>query len=306
MSTNRVKHLIAIGLLAALVALAAVTLTSGAEPDPDVAKQRVAKQRVAIVSKGMANAAGAGEFVLAPLEDGALARDSGTTSATWSERVVMREGQRVAIDDGVETFEGKRGSLSTRFRIEWVEAGNGYHVATSTWRVVRGTGQYAEIGGRGRGGSMWLDRGAGPWSGRSEGILTLPVTSPGDTREGPADTEPTAAPEPAGTLILKLLEDDREAGVRFTLDGRVLTVRLLASAARETRRRVRDQRVRAWCGTGWNSHPGQRDVRRTRLWRAGRTRVRYRFRQDISHRARWCRLERQAGFPAHVAFVKFR
>jgi len=172
-STKRVKHLIAIALLAALVGLAAVALTSGAEPEPDAAKQRVANQRVAIVSKGVENPSGSGDFVLTPLEAGALKRDSGTTSSVWSERVVMRDGQRVAIDHGVETFEGKRGTLRTRFRIEWVEAGNGYHVATSTWKVVGGTGRYAQIAGGGRGGTMWrdLDRGPGRWSGRSEGFL---------------------------------------------------------------------------------------------------------------------------------------
>jgi hypothetical protein len=101
-------------------------------------------------------------------------RDSGTTSSVWSERIVMRAGQRIAIDDGVETLKGKRGSVRTRFRIEWVDAGNGYHVASSTWKVVRGTGRYAQIAGGGRGGGMWLERGKGPWSGRSEGFLTLP------------------------------------------------------------------------------------------------------------------------------------
>ena len=39
MFTRRVQHLIAIALLAALVALAAVALTSGAEPEQDAAKQ---------------------------------------------------------------------------------------------------------------------------------------------------------------------------------------------------------------------------------------------------------------------------
>jgi hypothetical protein len=175
MPTKRIRQLIAIaGLAAVLVALAAITLGSGAEPDPDPAKQGVTKQRVAIVSKGVTNTSGAGEFVLTPLEDGALMRDAGTTSSTWSERVVMRAGQRIAIDEGTETLEGRRGSLKTRFRIEWVEAGNGYHVSTSAWKVVRGTGQYARIAGGGRGGGMWLDRGRGPWSGRYEGFLTHP------------------------------------------------------------------------------------------------------------------------------------
>jgi hypothetical protein len=48
----------------------------------------------------------------------------------------MRDGQRVEITDGVETLEGGLGNLELQFRIAWVEAGNGYHVATGTWKVV--------------------------------------------------------------------------------------------------------------------------------------------------------------------------
>ena len=55
---------------------------------------------------------------------------------------------------------------------EYVDGGNGYHVGIGTWKVVRGTGQYAQITGGGRSGTVWLDR--GPWSFRSEGFLILP------------------------------------------------------------------------------------------------------------------------------------
>jgi hypothetical protein len=152
-------------LLVALVA--AVTLTSVAAAGRDAAKQQVA-----ITTKGAANPSGFGEFVLTPLEAGALKRDSGSESSVWSERVVTRARQRIAITDGVETLKGKRGSLTVRFRIQWVDGGNGYHPGTGTWRVTRGTREYADITGGGRGGHVWLD--SGPWSGRMEGFLTLP------------------------------------------------------------------------------------------------------------------------------------
>jgi hypothetical protein len=84
----------------------------------------------------------------------------------------MRSGQRVSIYEGVVTLKGKRGTLVTRYRSEYVEGGNGYHVGIGTWKVVRGTGQYARITGGGRSGNVWLDR--GPWSLRDEGFLTLP------------------------------------------------------------------------------------------------------------------------------------
>jgi hypothetical protein len=104
------------------------------------------------------------------------------------------------------------------------------------------------------------------------------------------------------------LATDGEAGVSFTLNGRVLTVQLLPSAPSKTRNRVDGARVRATCGKGFTEGPGpgpgadSRQVR-TRFWPAGRTSMRYQFREDISRIASWCRLE--AAVVGHVAFVKF-
>ena len=356
MPTRPIKHLMAIAVLAAVVALAVVALTSGAEPDSDPGKKRVATQRVTIVSEGVQNAGGAGEFALRPLEGGALSRDSGTVSATWSERVVTREGQRVAIDDGFETLKGKRGSLWTRFRIEWVEAGNGYFVGDGTWKVLRGTGQYAEIAGGGRGGHVWLERGRGPWSSRLEGVLSLPsdAFTAGPScrdfiREGPGrypqrvevvkgsvpcrvvqrvltnyyngrnidpwtclggDRLVQCAIESGAAIRGRLLAPrtrsavDAEAGVRFWLHGGSLKVRMLPSASHRTRDRVRGERIRASCGHGFASTPGDpRRQARTRVWPAGRALLRYRFRPDMARIAQWCRLEHRA--EGHVAFVMF-
>ena len=357
MPTRRIKHLMAIAVLAAVVALAVVALTSGAEPDSDPGKKRMAIQRVAIVSEGVENPSGAGEFALRPLDGGAVRRDSGTVSATWSERVVRRAGQRVAIDTGVETLKGKRGSLRTRFRIEWVEAGNGYFVGDGTWRVVRGTGQYAEIAGGGRGGHVWLDRGRGPWSGRLEGVLSVPsdAFTAGPScddfiREGPG-RYPLRVEVLEGSIPCRVVQRvltnyyngrnndpwicvghgdplvecaigsgaairgrllaprtrsavDAEAGVRFWLHGGALKVRMLPSASHKTRDRVRGERIRASCGRGFASTPGDpRRQARTRVWPAGRALVRYRFRPDMARIAQWCRLEHRA--EGHVAFVMF-
>lgn len=154
---------------ALVVLTAAVTLASVAGAGPDAAKQRVA-----IMTKGVANVSTPAQFVFTPLQAGALKRDSGTARAAMpSGRVVMREGQRVTIYGPiVETLEGKRGTLVIRSRIEYVDAANGYHVGTGTWKVVRGTGQYARITGGGRRGDVYLAR--GPWSGRNEGFLVVP------------------------------------------------------------------------------------------------------------------------------------
>jgi hypothetical protein len=153
---------------AILVALAAaVTLTSVAAARPDAAKQRV------MITSQAAGTTHAAPFVLTPLQAGALKPDSGTEIAPLAPgREGMRGGQRVTIYEVVATQKGKRGSLVIRYRTEYVDAGNGYHVGTGTWKVVRGTGQYAGITGGGRSGAVYLDR--GPWSSRAEGVLTLP------------------------------------------------------------------------------------------------------------------------------------
>jgi len=167
MSTSRIQHLGAVTWLAAvLVALAAaVTLTSVAAAGPEAAKQRVA-----ITMKDLPD----GTFVLDPLQPGALKRDSGTTSVAFKgPEVVMRQGQRVEIWRNTFTLEGKLGSLTIRERVEWVDAGDPF-IGFGTWKVVRGTGEYAQIAGGGRTATAGLDRAQGDWYVREEGFLTLP------------------------------------------------------------------------------------------------------------------------------------
>jgi hypothetical protein len=93
---------------------------------------------------------------------------------------------------------------------------------------------------------------------------------------------------------------DSAADVRFTLDGRLLTVRVLPRAPRRVRREVFGERIRATCGTDFVFTRGVK-VSRTRTWPAGRARMRYRFRRDISRRAKWCLLEHPRG--GDVAYV---
>ena len=149
---------------AVLVALvAAFGLTSVAAAGPDAAKQRVS-----ITMKNLPN----GGFVLEPFPAGALERDSGTTSVIINKpNVVIREGQRVEIYRNTFTLEGKRGILTIRERIEWVYAG-GPFVGMGTWKVARGTGQYARIVGGGRTATAGLNHGNGAWSVQEEGFIT--------------------------------------------------------------------------------------------------------------------------------------
>jgi hypothetical protein len=157
-----------------LVALAAaVTLASVAAAGPNQAKQRVAIDMKLWPQK---------TFVFTPLLAGPLKTDSGTIShnlLSITPRDVMPDGQKVTIlNGGVATLTGKRGTLTIRDRNEWVHLerdGNGDGqddaIAIGTWKVVRGTGQYAGIAGKGRSGHVGL---GSPWYARYEGVLTLP------------------------------------------------------------------------------------------------------------------------------------
>jgi hypothetical protein len=162
--------------LTLLTALAvAITVASVAAASPDAVKQRIA-----ISAKNLSWPAGApGQFDLTPLTSGALKRDSGTArvvevSARGS---VMRQGQSMSLYDTTFTYKGKWGMLTIRERIEWVDVSNENApgldyppgVALGTWKVVRGTGQYARIAGGGRTAHAGMGQ---QWLAREEGFVT--------------------------------------------------------------------------------------------------------------------------------------
>jgi hypothetical protein len=146
--------------LALALAATAITLTGVAAAGPVAAKQRISIHRTA----------GSDAVTLIPLTSGPLGRDSGTiTACCWSQRFVMRDGQSIEINDPLLTFTLKQGRLVTRNRIEWIDIGNGYAVGTHTWKVVRGTGDYAHLVGHGRGAVVELPSGA--LTARFEGLV---------------------------------------------------------------------------------------------------------------------------------------
>jgi hypothetical protein len=118
-------------------------------------------------------------FVLTPLGGVTLERDSGTVSGNWRSlpgRTVTRNGQRVTIYNALWTLEGGRGILTIRERNEWVDIGSDANrdgsndgVALGTWKVVRGTGEYAGLTGSGGSGHAGL---GSVWNARYEGFLT--------------------------------------------------------------------------------------------------------------------------------------
>lgn len=153
------------------IAVVGVTLASAAAAGLDADGQRVAITSNLVPKR---------TFVLTPLAAGSLGPDSGKVSVvSGPSRTVMRDGQKVEIySGGVYTFAGKKGTLTVRERTEWVDVSNentiyGYPpaVATGTWTVVRGTGQYAKVKGGGRSGHAGFGR---PWLARHEGLVTTP------------------------------------------------------------------------------------------------------------------------------------
>ena len=163
---------------AILVALVAALIPTSVS----AASHEAAKQRVAIDMKLCWAGKAEPTFVLTPLQAGHLKGDSGTISSNWLSipgRDVMRDGQKATIYNGAETtLTGKRGTLTIRDRNEWVDLGQDSNrdgesdgIGITTWKVVRGTGQYAGVVGTGRGGHVGL---GSPWYARYEGFLTHP------------------------------------------------------------------------------------------------------------------------------------
>jgi hypothetical protein len=155
-------------MLLALAATVAATSVAAAE------SKRVT-QRVAISAKNLAN----GQFVLTPLQSGTLKRDSGKASITFRDAgKVMHQGQSVSLYESTFIFKGERGSLTINERSEWVDVSNenapGFDfrpaVAIGTWKVVRGTAQYALIAGGGRSAHAGMGQ---KWFARQEGFVRL-------------------------------------------------------------------------------------------------------------------------------------
>ena len=164
--------------LAAIVGLGVANILGGAAPSQTASPARAAsagagisKQRIVIQAKGPSgDGSGAGTFVLTARGSGALKSDSGTETSTWTERNVIRQGQDVKLVTWVNTLVGKHGTLVFRARLEHVSAGSGYVIAYGTWKVIRGTDQYADVRGGGRVANVWRVRDV--WTERREGVLT--------------------------------------------------------------------------------------------------------------------------------------
>ena len=106
---------------------------------------------------------------------------------------------------------------------------------------------------------------------------------------------------PAAPPGKKVVATDVERGVRFSLDGRVLTVQLLPNRPNPIET-VSGAEISATCGTNVAAPAGdpRSEITLFRRWPAGQTSLSYRFPRDVS---RWCRLDRQSvGIVAYVSF----
>jgi hypothetical protein len=101
---------------------------------------------------------------------------------------------------------------------------------------------------------------------------------------------------------------DRAHGVRFSLTGSLLTVRLVPQPNRtppDARRQLWGKRIDAICSPTFSPRRAHRVVRAVRLWPRGQMELTYRFERDISHRAKWCLLEDDGLDVAGVDFALF-
>jgi hypothetical protein len=106
---------------------------------------------------------------------------------------------------------------------------------------------------------------------------------------------------PAGASGTVRTGIDRHAGMRLTLDGRVLTASILPG--RHLGARLYGKRIDAVCASSL-FHPRREYVIRTRLWPVGAERLSFRFGRDISRGAKWCLIEHEASDVAMVSFIK--
>ena len=83
---------------------------------------------------------------------------------------------------------------------------------------------------------------------------------------------------------------DRDNGVRFTLDGKALTVTFLQARRKD----IEGKRVRVACGTSFG-RPRKNVVIVNDRWPARALSATFAFRRDISRRAKWCVLEHRDG-----------
>jgi hypothetical protein len=100
---------------------------------------------------------------------------------------------------------------------------------------------------------------------------------------------------------------DRHAGMRLTLDGRVLTAEIVSTPrvhrTPTTEQRLYGKRIDAICIRNL-LRPRRGAVVRTRVWPAGARQLSFRFGRDISRRAKLCLIEHHGVDVAAVTYIR--
>lgn len=118
----------------------------------------------------------------------------------------------------------------------------------------------------------------------------------------------TAVASPADAAVRTKL--NRGDGVRFTLDRKQLSLRIVDSPRHVRRPTIRSElfgkRLVIACGSSFRSSRGK-TVSKKVHWPDGALSVSYRFKRDVSRRAKWCLIEEATGKyrGVDVAFVSF-
>jgi hypothetical protein len=128
-----------------LIAMAAIAVAATAFAGLATASRAATHQEIAF-----SYANGSAKMTLTPLTPGSILADRGPTSwCCWTQKNVQQDGEQLDVNNPLATFVGKRGTLTWREQITWVNLTNGYSVATGTWRIVRGSGAYQHLAGHG-------------------------------------------------------------------------------------------------------------------------------------------------------------
>ena len=129
-----------------LIAAAATVATATALGGLAFARGTSSPQQIAF-SYANGNAS---KMTLTPLTSGSIVADRGSTSwCCWSQKTIQQDGEQLDVNNPLATFHSKRGSLTWREQITWVNLTDGYSIATGTWRIVRGSGAYQHLTGHG-------------------------------------------------------------------------------------------------------------------------------------------------------------
>jgi hypothetical protein len=130
-------------LVALAGALFALMLTVSGSASPVGGRQRIVIDEALQGSRQT--------FVLTTVTAGPLTDDSGTASFVGGLRASgSRDGQDFKRYGGVETFQGKHGTLRVPNTVVSTEAPRGYGVGVGTWTISGGAGSYAGLRGGGR------------------------------------------------------------------------------------------------------------------------------------------------------------